>query len=61
LGFNLGKHTQLFAGYKYGVQLGSQLKNSKDEEIVYGTNSGTITMEFQKPTSMFFGLRLLGF
>lgn len=61
LGLNLGKHTQLFAGYKYGFQLGSQLKNSKDEEIVYGTNSGTITMDFQQPASMFFGLRLLGF
>lgn len=61
LGFNLGRHAQLFAGYKYGFQIGSTLKNGKDEDIYYTSPDEVITMEFQKPSSLFFGLRLIGF
>ena len=59
-GINLGKNTQINMGYKLGFQIGSNLKADNADEIT--SDSGEkITMTFNKPSALSFGLRLFGF
>lgn len=60
IGFNLGKHTQINLGYKLGFQIGSDLKNEAGEEVTT-SNYKKITMSFNSPAALTFGLRLYGF
>ena len=59
LGFNFGPHTQFNIGYKYGFQIGSSLKCTAGD--VTTTGGETITMDFNAPSVVTFGLRLFGF
>jgi hypothetical protein len=58
-GINLGRHAQLNVGYKAGFQFSSKLE-ADSGEVEYSPGD-PITMDFNRPGSLLFGLRLFGF
>jgi hypothetical protein len=58
-GINFGKHAQLNLGYKAGFQFYSELADENGQ--VYYSTGNPITMDFNRPGALTFGLRLFGF